>query len=278
MRIPEAIWIGVSVLAATAARADVEAELRAELRGVWALSKTALFSECTEHYTDNLARDGRVTSDESRRFAAGELARIDNVHVGWSRFDVNLSLAEPLLLTWRDGPFTVHEQRPCRVQLKLEVPREARRDARAAAAAVRQLLETFDGEGAARAAPGWNRRRVEPYPEGWEETRARYMVWKAEQTNSAVGAKIEHLLAEADRVLAAMSADEDYLASFGAGARARAGESWSSCESMLSASFYASGSGGKSSRGWSDGQLVAWSTRLVRALQGCYVEPPAAAR
>ena len=58
---------------------------------------------------------------------------------------------------------------------------------------------------------------------------------------------------------------------FAAGARARS-DSWSTCEAMLDATFYVSGSGGKSSRGWADGQRVAWANHLAHALQSCYLD------
>ena len=41
---------------------------------------------------------------------------------------------------------------------------------------------------------------------------------------------------------------------------------------MLNATFYSTGSGGKSSHGWADGQHVAWANHLAHALQGCYLE------
>ena len=89
--------------------------------------------------------------------------------------------------------------------------------------------------------------------------------------NAAVRAKTERVLDEAKRVLAYMPGDDDYLLSFAAGARARS-DSWSSCEAMLDATFYSTGSGGKSTRGWADGQHVAWANHLALALQDCYLE------
>ncbi len=89
--------------------------------------------------------------------------------------------------------------------------------------------------------------------------------------NAAVRAKTASVLDEARRVLAYMPGDDDYLWSFAAGARARS-DSWSTCEAMLDATFYVSGSGGKSSRGWADGQHVAWANHLAHELQECYLE------
>ena len=52
-----------------------------------------------------------------------------------SGLDVNLTLVEPFLPSFVDGPFTVYDQRRCRVQLNFEVPREVRKDRAKALAA-----------------------------------------------------------------------------------------------------------------------------------------------
>ncbi len=260
-----------ALLAAGAARADVEGDLRAALVGRYALAKGELVSECTDHFTDMKVVGGRLTGGSGTRFDRGELLRIDNVDVGaLAGLDVNLTLVEPFLLSFPDGPFTVYEERRCRVQLNFEVPRDVRKDVQKSLAAVAGVLDLFDDAGAAKRA-GWNRREVEPYPKDWQKTKIEYEAWKLTQVNAAVREKTERVLDEAKRVLAYMPGDDDYLISFAAGARARS-DSWSSCEAMLDATFYSTGSGGKSSRGWADGQHIAWANHLALALQDCYLE------
>ena len=266
-------WIWAVLVAALpgAAFADVEDDLRAELVGRYALAKGELVSECTDHFTDMNVVGGRLTGGTGERFASGELLRIDKVSVGaMAGLDVNLTLVEPFLLSFEDGPFRVYDERRCRVQLNFEVGRDVRKDVQKSLAAVAGVLELFDDAGAAKHA-GWNRRKVEPYPPDWEKTKAAYEAWKLTQVNAAVRAKTASVLDEARRVLAYMPGDDDYLWSFAAGARARS-DSWSSCEAMLDATFYVSGSGGKSSRGWADGQHVAWANHLAHALQSCYLD------
>lgn len=266
------IWIVASTLAsAGAAHGDVEADLRAELVGRYALARGELVSECTDHFTDMNVVGGRLTGGMGVRFAGGELLRIDNVSVGaMAGLDVNLTLVEPFLLSFQDGPFEIYDERRCRVQLNFEVGRDVRKDVQKSLAAVAAALELFDDAGAAKHA-GWNRRKVEPYPKNWEKTKRDYEAWKLTQVNAAVRAKTALVLDEAGRVLNDMPGDDDYLLSFAAGARARS-DSWSSCEAMLEATFYAARSEGKSKRGWSDGQLVAWANHLAQALQACYLE------
>ena len=257
--------------AAAPARADVEGELRAELVGRFALTRSALLSECTESYTNVEVVGGRPSGGRGVRFEAGELARVDNVKVGpLSGLDVYLSFVVPYLLSFQDGPFTLHDERHCRVQLDFEVEREVRKDSGRAVAAIGAALELFDGEEAARQA-GWNRRETEPFPPDWEETKRAHAAWQVEERNRMVRAKSEEVLAFAAQALASMPSDAKFLAAFGAGARARS-DTWPTCEAMLAASFYVSGSG-EEKNGWAAGQKVAWATRLARGLQGCYLAP-----
>ncbi len=266
-------WIVAAFVAAlpAGAAADIESDLRSDLVGRYGVARGELVSECTDHFTDMKVVSGRLVGGTGVRFERGELVRIDNVNVGaMVGLDVNLTLVEPFRVSWEDGPFTVYDQRRCRVQLNFEVARDVRKDRQKALAAVAAVLDLFDDAAAAKQA-GWNRRKVEPYPRDWEKTRREYEAWKLTQVNAAVRAKTADVLDEARRVLDYMSGDDEYLWSFAAGARARS-DSWSSCEAMLEANFYSTGSGGKSSRGWSDGQHVAWANHLAHALQSCFLE------
>ena len=123
-----------------------------------------------------------------------------------------------------------------------------------------------------RGSASWNRREPEALPADSEQVWAEYRVWKAAQVNAAVRRRIEEVLADAQAVLRNMSDDADYLDSFGRGAASRRYESVTDCDSLLSASFYVSGSGGKSPRGYAHGQRVAWATMVARGLAGCLVD------
>lgn len=262
--------VALCALLASPLAADVESDLRSELVGRFALTRGALLSECTEHYTDMQVTGGRISGGSGSRFEAGELVRIDNVKIGaLAGLDLNLSLVEPYLLSFQDGPFTVYEERRCRAQLNFDVPREVRKDRARSLAAIVAVLEPFADEAAAKRGD-WNRRVRAPYPKDWEKTRVAYEKWKVEHRNDLVRAKTEEVLRFAEQALTYMSGDEEYLTSFAAGARYRS-DSWDSCEAMLGATFSVSGSG-KNWNGWADGQKVAWATRLARALQECLLE------
>lgn len=272
-----AALFGAAALAAAAASADVEDTLRARLRGRWAVVGSPIASECTDHYTDNVVSGRHASGPGPVMLPAGELVSIDNVEVGpLAGLSVNLGLLVPHRVTIVDGPYTLYAHRRCRVQLKFDVPREVRRDAARAEAAVLAVLEVHDSESAARRAEGWNRRETEALPEDSEETWAEYQVWKAAQVNVAVRRKLEEVLTGAQATLRSMRDEPEYLESFAAGVASRRYDSPGDCDSLLSASFYVSGSGGPSKRGWEDGQRVAWASAVARGLAGCFVDVPPA--
>lgn len=274
-----ALWIGIGALMIAAwllparADADVESDLQASFAGRYALVRGSLVSECTDHFTNLQVAAGRIAGGTGTRFESGELVYIDKVSIGLlTGLDVNLTINEPFLLSWEDGPFTVYDQRRCRAQLNFEVGRDVRRDRAKARAAIEGVLEVFDSEPAARHGQSWNGRRVKPYPKDWERTRVEYEKYRMARRNELVRQKTEDVLHQANQVLTYMKTDEEYLLSFGAGAEARS-DYWSDCDSMLSATFSTSGSG-KNYQGYADGQKVAWATHLAEALQDCYITPP----
>jgi hypothetical protein len=145
---------------AAPAFADAESDLRARWTGATVITKVPVFSECTDHFTDNAVPSGGLPRGAGLRFGAGEIATVDKIDVTWTRIDVSIGFLEPYRVTWTDGPYTLYDQRRCRVQLKLELPADVRKDpAKAGAAnrrAARRLLQPR--RGAARAvlqrAPG----------------------------------------------------------------------------------------------------------------------------
>jgi len=277
--LPVVLILGLALAGAVRpARADVEGDLLARFKGAYAITQVPVFSECTAHYTDNEVTVTHATRGEGRRFGTGEVVRIDNVHVTFTRIDVNIGFSEPVLLSWTDGPFTLYDQRYCKVSLNLGLPSEVRRNTAKAAEAIEALLLPFDSIEAAHRAKAWNGRKVEAYPKGWEKTKAEYSAWKAAQVNGAVQAKIDESIEEANRAMREVGDGSDSLTSFAAGVRARRYDSFSSCESMLSDSFYPSGGGGKEvrdSRAYAEGQRLAHALLLARELKKCFLPGPA---
>ena len=256
--------LALVLLAPAAAGADAEGDLRAEWRGAWVLTRTTVFSECTDHFTDNEVSGARVTGGPLR-FGAGEVAQVTGLDWTITGLKVRVELAEPYRVEWEDGPFTLYEQRRCRVELKY--PRSARPSAAAASSAIAAILQPVESQAAAQASEAWNRRRVEAYPEDWARTRAEHAAWKAQQVNADVARKLDEVLEQADRVVGSYEEDPEYAAAFVKGMRARRNESFSSCASALTATFYVTGGDGGHARGWADGQRLAWCVRLAAELR-----------
>jgi hypothetical protein len=252
---------------------DVEASLNARFRGGWVVVRLPVFSSCDGFYNDNEVVGARIDSRARRRFEAGELARVERIGVKRGRADVFLDLAEGVLDERREGPFTLYDERTCKIQLRVPVPDRA--DLAAIEARFAELLELHEAAERAAASPLWNGRRREPYPEGYEQTLAAYEVWKAQQANAAVQERMDRAIEEAARITDRVSSDTEYLAGFAAGVEKVRDRGFGGCESLMSASF--SPDSGKSDRGsqwrrgYEDGQRLAYDLELLRRLKDCFV-------
>ncbi|MEO8503049.1 MAG: hypothetical protein ABI609_04045 [Acidobacteriota bacterium] len=271
-----ALVISLIALAAGPLYADAEKDLQRTWHGAFVLTRTPLFSECTDHFTDNGVVQGRVSAGKNLHFSPGEIATIDKVEVTWTRIDVSLTFLEPFRVSWKDGPYTLYDQRRCRVQLNMDLPRDVRKDATKASAAIAAMLQTFPSEALARRAADYNKRKVEAYPAGWERTKAEYETWRVTHLNARIQEKIDTLLRESQDALDRGRDDDEYLKCFGKGARTRSYQSFGSCDSLLNDYFLSSGSC-DNQRGYDDGERLAWTLGIVRALQACLVPAAGAA-
>ncbi len=280
MRPALAACVVVLALAVPAA-ADVEDSLNAAWRGGWALTRVPVQSDCAGIYTDNDVAGTLVRSRGARRFAAGELVRVERIGVKRARLDLFLDLDEPVLEPERDGPFTLYEERRCKAQLKVELPAEVVRDAARAEAAVRGLLEVYPTPEEAQAAARWNRRQREPYPEDYERTLAEHAAWRAAETNAAVQVKIDQATEDGTRVADRIRDDPEYLQGFAAGVdKARDRSLSDDCGSLLGstaggfAGSTPSGHPREWQQGFEDGQRLVYSLELLRRLPRCFVAVP----
>jgi hypothetical protein len=261
-------------LSPTAVRgADVENDLNARWRAAAVVVKVPVASSCDGFYNDNDVVGNRVDSKARRHFEAGELARVERIGVRRGRADVFLDLTEGVLEEIHDGPFTLYEPRTCKIQLRVPLP--DRTDTARAGARLSELLELHRSVREAEASDLWNRRRREPFPEGYEETLAAYESWKATQTNAAVQARMDGAIEEASRITGRLRSTPDYLEGFAAGVEKQRDRSFGDCPSLTAASFNPDSAGGGKSpdwkRGYEDGQRLAFNLELLRRLKGCFV-------
>ncbi len=274
--------------AAGPATADFEDDVERAWAGAWIVARVEMSSDCSGTYNNNEVR-GRLTSSKgSRRFAEGELARVDKVNVKSDRVDLYLSVAEPVLVARTDGPFTLYDERTCRVQFMVDVPREVIKGRRMddVGAALLEVVERHESETAARRSRAWNGRERDPYPRDYEETLARHAAWKAEEVNRALATTRMAALDAASQALERVTDDPPYLDGFAAGVDAQRSRSTPSCPELAGARFESGEQrppsdkrGGSPAerafqRGFRDGQLLAWSTRVARAVEGCFVVVP----
>jgi hypothetical protein len=277
----------ILAITATAAASDLEDRLHSRFRGAWSVLGVEVYSNCAGTYSDNTVLAGGVSSKASRRFEAGELVKIDKIKVKKARVDVMVSFAEPVLRHHTDGPFDLYDEAECKAQLLLDVPRDVvkgKDDARIAEI-ISGIAIQFPSLDAARGSDLWNGREREPSPDGYEQTLARYEVWKAEQTNAAVAARRDRAIDDAADVADDIDEDAEYLGGFAAGVEAMKDWSVTDCGTLVIAnlSTYDKNPPGDAEARWragfEDGQELIFNVLLAERLGGCRVPvPPASDR
>jgi hypothetical protein len=256
--------------------------LKGRLDGAWVVLRVEAWSSCAGAYTDNRVSSGAVASAGDVRFPVGELGKVEGVQVKRRRIDLKISLSEPVLVPYMDGPFELLDERFCKVEMEVEVPREQLRakDIDAVLERVQRSVELHATLAEAHASDVWNERQRAPYPADYELTLARHARWQAEQTNAAVADRIRQALDDAARMTAAVDTNPDYLQGFAAGARTMQ-EWWErDCGDLIGAQFRFEGDRPPSARsapwvdGWDDGQELVFNILLAQRLEGCFVPVP----
>jgi len=269
--------------AAISSASELGDRLDRELKGGWGVLELEVYSACGGTYSDNEVGSAGVASKARNRFAAGELVKIDDVKVKRQRVDLLLTLDAPLRVSRMDGPFEFFDQRSCRVQLMVYVPRELVKSANldALLTEVKKHLTLYASRDDAELSGDWNGREMEQLPDDYEETVQRHAVWKAEQTNAAVRDGIDHALSEAAEAVEDLDDDADYIAGFAEGAEKMSDLTVTDCDSLLDLSFtsYRKNADSGKSRGWkdgwNDGQKLVFHVLLADRLRSCLVPVPA---
>lgn len=287
------VILGVVMTVACAAHAlakvDLEGALEQTYHGAWVLTRVDTWSDCGLFYTDTDVTAARSTGDGSQRFAPGELARVEKVNLKSDRFDVYLIVAEKVLEPYHDGPFTLYNERTCKIQLKVAMPREVVKagDPGPVNSLLEDVLETFASAEAAGRSAHWNGRVREAFPEDYQQTLRRHGAWKAEQENAKVIAAANAAVEEAARVADRISDDPSFLTGFAAGVEAARSWSAPSCSFLLGTSLSSVERKAPSpprgvadnrafERGFRDGQVLRFHLEMARRLRECVVPPPPA--
>lgn len=282
MRKPSLSWSLVAFLLSAASSAQTERDLSYRWQGAWVLLRVHSYSGCQGFYTDNEIRGDLVLSKGKHRFEAGELATVHKVDLKRRKVEVLLDLAEPLLVSYRDGPFTLYRELRCKVELQM--PRSPGSDKTTRLdeldALLAEVLERHPDSQAARESQSWNRRIREPYPEDYEETLAEHQVWKAREINTAVQARIEESVEEAARIIADFDDDPSYQRGFAEGIEEAQEKYFGDCEALLESSVYSfverapRGSRKAWRKGYEAGQELVFHLEVGRRLRNCFVPVP----
>lgn len=285
-----AVFLALIAVGPTQAE-DLEDALTATLKGAWVLTRIETYSDCGGFYTDTEVHGTRVVGDAKRRFAAGELSRVEKLNLKSDRLDLYLIHGEKVLEPRRDGPFTLLDERTCKVQLMVDLPRETVRagDPGPVHVLLEDVVEIVGSHEAGRRHPDWNGRLREAYPPDYEATVQRHAEWQAEQENARVATAREAAIEEAGRIADRVLDEPDYLRGFAGGVEAQRAWTAPSCSALTSTSFYsverkapAAPRGVNDTRaferGFKDGQALLFHLETARRLKDCFVPPPPVSR
>jgi len=282
---------------------DTQDAVASRWRGAWVVTTAETHADCMGMYTGNRV-SGRLVSSKGRwRFKPGELAKVDGIDLKRNRVDIKVTLAEPLLVSHQDGPFTLYDEAHCRMELQVEVPRDLvkGKDVGGLDESLKVVIERYATEDEARASRRCNGRERDPYPGDYEKTLAAHATWRARQTNIAVQARIDALVDDTSRIPERITGDPDYMAGFVRGVEAGRSSRPDSCPGLMSvgsgttriSSGYhgtgavpagrggagSSGAGeseaqGRFNRGYADGVRLTQGLDAIRRLPGCFVPVP----
>jgi hypothetical protein len=147
------------------------------------------------------------------------------------------------------------------------------------------ILERHATEQSARDSDSWNGREREPLPDDYDTTLAKLEVWRVEQFNAVIQARLDRAHDEAIGIADRMSTDGHYVRGFAKGVEGAKAASKDSCDELMGINLdkLRKGSGSypsefegneRSKRGYSDGKLFIFSMKMVRYLPGCFRPVP----
>lgn len=259
----------------------LEDTLEHQLRGTWAIATVEMRSDCGGFYNNNELHAGGVSAKGSHLFEPGELVHIEKINLKSTRLDLFLKLSEPILVSHFDGPFELFEERSCKVQLIIPLPRSLTHGHSPTPILdqVHRGLEVHPRRQEAALSPEWNHRRRAEYPADYENTLYEHARWKAQQTNAAISDRMARATHEATRIMDRISSSRGYLAGFAAGVESMRRWDEDSCSRLIDIRFSSVSkkpdqSGRDYRDGFLDGQELSFNLLLLDRLQGCFVPPP----
>jgi hypothetical protein len=265
----------LSLITAATLAGDFQKKMTSRCTGASVVTAFESYSDCRGRTTINRIDGDLVESRGIYRFAPGELARLEKIEIDGRQLSLKLTFDEPLLVQIHDGPFTLYDPRSCQVEIETELPKGLVEsgEMKAMEAFLGQIVERHPNMKSARESIRWNRRKVEPVPEGYEQTVTEHAAWKAEQYSAMVEAKLAIAMQETARVTERVKDDPDYMEHFVRGVETARANSLGDCEAMMGYMF--SGRyGDTSDPAWRDGRNLVYGLELIRELPGCMSQIP----
>ena len=261
--------------------AGLQDDLNARWRGAWLIVTGELYSNCNGIATNNRVFTDLISGDGQMRFAPGEMARVTKIDAKRRRVDVFLDINEPVLIEYRDGPFTLYREAACEVELLVDFGDDKSSDLGVSGieAQFAHWFERYTQQADAEQSANWNERARDEYPIDYDQTLAEYRSWKIDQYNL----NIEQRIAEADeqtvRLLGQVSGDDDFGGGLSHGIAAMVENMQSAgCDRLVVSSPNAYDKSQEAPNdAWADGyrtgQLLAYYIESRRILSGCFVSP-----
>ena len=278
----------VMVFPVSTIASKLEQKIKSRWLGAWVVTTVETHSDCNGYYTANRVNGRLVSSRGGHRFEPGELAKIVRLDVKRRRVDLLLSLSEPMLRSYNDGPFTLYDEVNCRLELEVEIPREMvkSKDSSSIDRTLAPILDRFATLEQAQQSRRWNGRERQDYPDDYQQTLAEHAIWKAEQQNALVRSRIDEALRVTEEITARVSSDAPYLSGFSLGVEAARSIDLGQCSQLLSvdirppkrratrASNQEREMPPRVARGFDDGKRLVLGLEIISGLPECYVPVP----
>ncbi len=280
--------VAVMIFPVSTLASKLERSLKSRWLGAWVVTTVETYSNCNGHYTANRMNGRLVNSRGGHRFEQGELAKVVRIDVKRRRIDLLLSLPEPLLAPYNEGPFTLYEEVACKMEMEVEIPREMvkSKDVSSIDRTLAPLLERFATLEQAQDSRRWNGREREDFPPDYEQTLTEHAIWKAEQQNALVRSRIDEALQVTEEITGRVSSDPSYLSGFSRGVEAARNMEIDRCSQLLAidlsvprpratrASNQESEMPPRVARGYEDGRRLVLGLEMISGLPECYVPVP----
>jgi hypothetical protein len=280
-----ALVLTLLLAAQTLHAGKVQENAKSRWLGAWVVTTIETYSDCGASFTNNRINGNLVKSRGAHAFERGELAKLLKLDAKRSRIDVSLSLAEPILLPYQAGPFTLYKELHCKVELEVEIPRESikSKDHDSVEETLLIVLERYASQGEARTSDAFANRVIDDYPEDYETTLHEHSVWIAETNNEAVRDKFEQAMGETNRLSERLTSDPEYLEAFIHGVETARESDLRKCSTLLAIDLDRKKRNAKDTtpeqarthRGYEDGKNLIYGLEMISRLPDCYVGVPA---